>query len=217
MLGLESAAEAALKLIPQLAVSRAPPTCCGLNGVTGMTPDTLEASLAMAEAALFPAIRKAGARRVHGGDGLFLPQANPRRPRPHRAPSRLASRTRAERRQGHRGVTPASSWPGQAHGHPVRFTDRAIRSPSMSSRKPRGARFRDDDVQGAMLERGTEEKRRGDDAGSVQAHLLIQPWKNLEAQRKRDCWDDCRTQRPNRGRARKTRRRNSSCRPSGSA
>jgi FAD/FMN-containing dehydrogenase/Fe-S oxidoreductase len=60
VLGLEGASEAALKLIPQLAVSQAPPTCCGLNGVTGMTPDTLEASLAMAELALFPALRKAG-------------------------------------------------------------------------------------------------------------------------------------------------------------
>ncbi len=59
-LGLESAAEAALKLVPQLVVSPAPATCCGLNGVTGMTPDTFEASLAMAEAALFPAVRKAG-------------------------------------------------------------------------------------------------------------------------------------------------------------
>ena len=59
-LGLEASAEAALKLIPQLAVNPAPPSCCGLNGITGMTPDTLEASLAMAELALFPAIRKAG-------------------------------------------------------------------------------------------------------------------------------------------------------------
>jgi FAD/FMN-containing dehydrogenase/Fe-S oxidoreductase len=59
-LGLEGAAEAALKLVPQLSISPAPATCCGLNGVMGMTPDTLETSLAMAEAALFPAIRKAG-------------------------------------------------------------------------------------------------------------------------------------------------------------
>ncbi len=60
VLGLESGAHTALKLIPELSVSAAPPSCCGLNGVTGMTPDTLEASLAMAELALFPAIRKAG-------------------------------------------------------------------------------------------------------------------------------------------------------------
>ena len=59
-LGLENAAPTALQLIPQLAISTAPPSCCGLNGITGMTPDTLEASLAMAELALFPAIRKAG-------------------------------------------------------------------------------------------------------------------------------------------------------------
>ncbi len=59
-LGLENLAAEVLKLIPELAVTAAPPSCCGLNGVTGMTPGTLEASLAMAELALFPAIRKAG-------------------------------------------------------------------------------------------------------------------------------------------------------------
>ena len=81
-LGLETAAETALKLIPQLAVSAAPPSCCGLNGVVGMTPDTLEASLAMAELSLFPAIRKAGRdaivaatayscrKQIHDGLGL---------------------------------------------------------------------------------------------------------------------------------------------------
>ena len=81
-LGLENAAQTALKLIPQLAISTAPPSCCGLNGITGMTPDTLEASLAMAELALFPAIRKAGRdalvaatayscrKQIHDGLGL---------------------------------------------------------------------------------------------------------------------------------------------------
>jgi len=81
-LGLENAAQTALKLIPQLAVSAAPPTCCGLNGIMGMTPDTLEVSLAMAELALFPAIRKAGRdalvaatayscrKQIHDGLGL---------------------------------------------------------------------------------------------------------------------------------------------------
>ncbi len=59
-LGLENWAQTSLELIPQLAISAAPPSCCGLNGIMGMTPDTLEASLAMAELALFPAIRKAG-------------------------------------------------------------------------------------------------------------------------------------------------------------
>ena len=81
-LGLETSTETALKLIPQLAVSAAPPSCCGLNGVVGLTPDTLEASLAMAELALFPAIRKAGRdalaaatgyscrKQIHDGLGL---------------------------------------------------------------------------------------------------------------------------------------------------
>ncbi len=59
-LGLESAAEEALKTVPELNVMGAKVSCCGLNGITGMTPDTFEASLAMAELALFAAIRKAG-------------------------------------------------------------------------------------------------------------------------------------------------------------
>ena len=58
--GIEDAARAVLKLVPELGVSAAPATCCGLNGIAGMTPETFETSLAMAELALFPAIRKAG-------------------------------------------------------------------------------------------------------------------------------------------------------------
>ncbi|MBT3072099.1 FAD-binding protein [Rhodomicrobium sp. Az07] len=58
--GVDAHAEAVLRLIPDLAITLAPPSCCGLNGLMGMTPDTLDASLAMAEQALFPAIRKAG-------------------------------------------------------------------------------------------------------------------------------------------------------------
>jgi FAD/FMN-containing dehydrogenase/Fe-S oxidoreductase len=58
--GLERAGLDVLKLVPELAVSAAPPGCCGLNGAVGMTPQTFEASLAMAELQLFPAIRKAG-------------------------------------------------------------------------------------------------------------------------------------------------------------
>jgi FAD/FMN-containing dehydrogenase/Fe-S oxidoreductase len=81
-LGLEHAAKIALSLVPELRIAEAPQSCCGLNGVTGMTPDTLEASLAMAELALFPAIRKAGRdalvaatayscrKQIHDGLGL---------------------------------------------------------------------------------------------------------------------------------------------------
>jgi FAD/FMN-containing dehydrogenase/Fe-S oxidoreductase len=58
--GLERAGLDVLKLVPELAVSAAPPGCCGLNGAMGMTPQTFEASLSMAELQLFPAIRKAG-------------------------------------------------------------------------------------------------------------------------------------------------------------
>jgi FAD/FMN-containing dehydrogenase/Fe-S oxidoreductase len=59
-LDLENLARAVLKLVPGLSVSTPPPSCCGLNGFAGMTPGAFEASLAMAELALFPAIRKAG-------------------------------------------------------------------------------------------------------------------------------------------------------------
>ncbi|HZV20302.1 MAG TPA: hypothetical protein VE986_02030, partial [Hyphomicrobiales bacterium] len=58
--GLEDGARQILKLIPGLSVTAAPPGCCGLNGFTGMTADTFEASLGMAELSLFPAIRRAG-------------------------------------------------------------------------------------------------------------------------------------------------------------
>jgi FAD/FMN-containing dehydrogenase/Fe-S oxidoreductase len=58
--GIQTLAATVLKLVPQLNVIEGPPDCCGLNGMTGMTPETLEASLAMAERGLFPAIRKAG-------------------------------------------------------------------------------------------------------------------------------------------------------------
>jgi Fe-S oxidoreductase len=80
--GLEEAAHTTLALVPSLSVSSAPPSCCGLNGAVGMTPQTFEASLAMAELALFPAIRKAGRdafvaatgyscrKQIHDGLGL---------------------------------------------------------------------------------------------------------------------------------------------------
>jgi FAD/FMN-containing dehydrogenase/Fe-S oxidoreductase len=58
--GIEDAAGTVLKLVPELKVIDGPPDCCGLNGITGMTPETLEVSLDMAELSLFPAIRKAG-------------------------------------------------------------------------------------------------------------------------------------------------------------
>jgi FAD/FMN-containing dehydrogenase/Fe-S oxidoreductase len=58
--GVAAAAGTVLKLVPELNVIEGPPDCCGFNGVTGMTPGTLDASLAMGELALFPAIRKTG-------------------------------------------------------------------------------------------------------------------------------------------------------------
>jgi FAD/FMN-containing dehydrogenase/Fe-S oxidoreductase len=85
--GIEAAAGTVLKLVPELKVIEGPPDCCGLNGIAGMTPETLEASLAMAELALFPAIRKAGRdafvaatgyscrKQIH--DGLGRPARHP--------------------------------------------------------------------------------------------------------------------------------------------
>ena len=58
-LGLEETAPSVLNLVPGLTVNAVQQGCCGLNGFVGMTPATLEPSLAMAFR-LFPAIRKAG-------------------------------------------------------------------------------------------------------------------------------------------------------------
>jgi Fe-S oxidoreductase/FAD/FMN-containing dehydrogenase len=68
--GLERSALDVLKLVPQLAVSTAPLSCCGLNGAMGMTPETFEASLAMAELQLFPAIRRAGRDAILAATGF---------------------------------------------------------------------------------------------------------------------------------------------------
>ena len=40
--GIEAAAGTVLKLVPELKVIDGPPECCGLNGITGMTPETFE-------------------------------------------------------------------------------------------------------------------------------------------------------------------------------
>jgi FAD/FMN-containing dehydrogenase/Fe-S oxidoreductase len=69
--GVESGAATALGAVTGLNLLPVTSTCCGLNGLVGFTPDTLEASLAMGETALFPAIRKAGRDALVSATGFF--------------------------------------------------------------------------------------------------------------------------------------------------
>jgi len=68
--GVSDSTVAALRLVPGLEVAEAPPGCCGLNGAFGYTPETFETSLAMAEIALFPALRKAGRDTLVAASGF---------------------------------------------------------------------------------------------------------------------------------------------------
>jgi Fe-S oxidoreductase len=67
--GAMPAVVAALKLVPGLAVEVVPSSCCGMAGSFGYRPEHLEVSLRMAEAALLPAVRNAGADTVIVADG----------------------------------------------------------------------------------------------------------------------------------------------------
>jgi FAD/FMN-containing dehydrogenase/Fe-S oxidoreductase len=67
--GLMPAVVAALKLVPELAVDVIPASCCGMAGAFGYQPQHLDVSLRMAEAALLPAVRNAGADTVVVADG----------------------------------------------------------------------------------------------------------------------------------------------------
>lgn len=68
--GLEKNAMRALALISGLTVKETPPSCCGFNAGVGLTPDTFEPSLAMAELDMFPAIRKAGQDTLIAASGF---------------------------------------------------------------------------------------------------------------------------------------------------
>ena len=57
------AVEATLKLVPDLAVETVESSCCGMAGAFGYGADTYDASLAMGELSLLPAVRKADAIR----------------------------------------------------------------------------------------------------------------------------------------------------------
>jgi Fe-S oxidoreductase len=54
-----SAVQAALHLIPELAVEAIESSCCGMAGAFGFHADTIDVSRAMGELSLLPAVRKA--------------------------------------------------------------------------------------------------------------------------------------------------------------
>ncbi|WP_407155683.1 FAD-binding and (Fe-S)-binding domain-containing protein [Bradyrhizobium sp. STM 3557] len=61
--------EQVLRLIPELAVETIESSCCGMAGAFGYGADTHEESMAMAEASLLPAVRKADAATFIVADG----------------------------------------------------------------------------------------------------------------------------------------------------
>ena len=61
--------ESVLKLVPELAVETIESSCCGMAGAFGYGADTVDASLAMGELSLLPAIRKASADAIIVADG----------------------------------------------------------------------------------------------------------------------------------------------------
>ena len=63
------AVEAALKFVPSLAVETIPTSCCGMAGAFGYDARHYDVSMAMAEAALLPAVRRAGTDTVVVADG----------------------------------------------------------------------------------------------------------------------------------------------------
>jgi len=64
-----AAVEAALKLVPELAVETIESSCCGMAGAFGYGADTIDVSLKMAELSLLPAVRKADADTLVVADG----------------------------------------------------------------------------------------------------------------------------------------------------
>jgi FAD/FMN-containing dehydrogenase/Fe-S oxidoreductase len=61
--------EQVLRLIPELAVQTIESSCCGMAGAFGYGAETYEASIAMAETSLLPAVRKADAATYIVADG----------------------------------------------------------------------------------------------------------------------------------------------------
>ena len=68
--GAMGAVETALRLIPGLSVETIESSCCGMAGAFGYQAETIDVSLAMAELALLPAVRKAGPDAIVVADGI---------------------------------------------------------------------------------------------------------------------------------------------------
>jgi len=67
--GAMGAVQAALRLIPGLAVETVESSCCGMAGAFGYQAETIDVSLAMAELSLLPAVRQAAPDTVVVADG----------------------------------------------------------------------------------------------------------------------------------------------------
>jgi Fe-S oxidoreductase len=67
--GAMSSVEQVLGLVPELKVETVESSCCGMAGAFGYEADHYEVSMSMAEAALLPALRKAGADTLFVADG----------------------------------------------------------------------------------------------------------------------------------------------------
>jgi FAD/FMN-containing dehydrogenase/Fe-S oxidoreductase len=63
------AVETVLKLVPELAVETIESSCCGMAGSFGFHAETIDASMAMAELSLLPAVRKAPTDTILVADG----------------------------------------------------------------------------------------------------------------------------------------------------
>jgi Fe-S oxidoreductase len=61
--------EAVLRLVPGLAVEAIESSCCGMAGAFGYGAETIDASRAMGELALLPAVRKAPCDAIIVADG----------------------------------------------------------------------------------------------------------------------------------------------------
>jgi Fe-S oxidoreductase len=67
--GALGATEAVLRLVPELKVETIESSCCGMAGAFGYAAETIEASLAMGELSLLPAVRKAESDTLIVADG----------------------------------------------------------------------------------------------------------------------------------------------------
>ena len=61
--------EQVLRLVPELTVETIESSCCGMAGAFGYGADTYQASLAMAELSLLPAVRRAEPQTLVVADG----------------------------------------------------------------------------------------------------------------------------------------------------